>query len=268
MFDNVNPYYFATLRRITVCFGTLFDNIVLYRFSQNGGKGTITKTIKVPLAYAESEKWYNELKEYVHAPQMLEQSPEDKKTRVAKTLPRLSFELTGIQYDPKRKLQTTGSVQKPTTTNPNAVLKQLNPVPYDISYDLNIAVKNIDDGFQILEQILSNFTPSWTLNVIDVPELNIERDVPVIFAGITKQDTYEGSYEEERILTWTLSFVVKGYIYPSVGDYGVIKEVIARVSEQTDYSNPVSTVTVSVNPSGANVEDSWVPETTIDEVGN
>jgi hypothetical protein len=264
MFDNTTPYYFGSLRKFAYGFGTLFDNVLVYRFNANGD---IANTIKVPLAYAESEKWLAELKENVHAPQMLENEPAAKATRVRKTLPRMSFEMTGIQYDKGRKLQTTKGVQKPSTSNPNAFLKQLVPVPYDLSFDLNIAVKYIDDGLQILEQILCNFTPSWTLNIIDIPDLNIERDVPVIFAGITKQDTYEGSLEDERTLTWTLSFVVKGHIYPAIGSYGVIKEVIAHLSEQADMSNPVATVTVAVDPLDANQDDSHTVVTTKDEVG-
>src|SRR5580693_1176095 len=209
MFDNTNPYYFASLRKFTVGFGTLFDNIIVYRFSGNGGTGDITKTIQVPLAYGPTEKWLNELKEYVHAPQMLENDPTAKATRVRKTLPRMSFEMTNLAYDKSRKLQTIRGVQKAVLgSNPQAVVKQLNPVPFDIQYDLTIATKYIDDGLQILEQILPNFTPSWTLNIIDIPELGIERDCNVIFAGISKQDTYEGNYEDERILTWTLSFIV------------------------------------------------------------
>lgn len=264
MFDNTTPYYFGTLRKLSYGFGTLFDNVVIYRFNQ---AGDIIKTIKVPLAYAESEKWLAELKENVHAPQVLDNDPSAKATRARKTLPRLSFEMTGIQYDKTRKLQTTKGIQKPSVSNPNAFIKQLVPVPYDISFDLNIAVKFIDDGLQILEQILCNFTPSWTLNIIDVPDLQIERDVPVIFAGISKQDTYEGSLEDERILTWTLSFVVKGYIYPAIGSYNVIKEVIAHLSENSNMTHPVATVTVAVDPLDANADDSYTVVTTKDEVG-
>ena len=189
----------------------------------------ITKTIKVLLHIEiQLEKWLNELKEYVHAPQMLENDPTAKATRVRKTLPRMSFEMTNLAYDKSRKLQTIRGVQKAVTgSNPQAVLKQLNPVPFDIQYDLTIATKFIDDGLQILEQILPNFTPSWTLNIIDIPELGIERDCNVIFAGISKQDSYEGNYEDERILTWTLSFIVKGHIYPNIGSYMVLLEKLS-----------------------------------------
>lgn len=252
---NQDIFYFASIRKITAAFGALFSNINIARYSELGGQGTITKIIKVPFAGSERQKWLDLIQENVHpAPAYTEE--QNKKTRVRTSLPRMSFELTSLQYDPLRKLQTVGATIR-KSDDVHRVLKQLNPVPCDIGYDVNIAVKNIDDGLQIIEQILPNFTPSWTMNIKDIPELGINRDVFVIFAGITKQDTYEGNFEEERVINWTLSFVVKGYVYPAIKGAGIIKTVIDNISQQKDLSHTDAIVHVEVNPPSANIDENW-----------
>lgn len=256
-------FYFASIRKISASFGALFSNIRIARYSEVGGNGDIISVIKVPFAGSERQKWLDLIQENVHPPQAYTEE-QNKKTRVRTSLPRMSFELTSLQYDPARKLQTTGAVIR-QSSDVTRVLKQLNPVPCDISYDVNIAVKNIDDGLQIIEQILPNFTPSWTMNIKDIPELGISRDVFVIFAGITKTDTYEGSFEEERVINWTLSFVVKGYVYPAIKGAGIIKTVIDNISQQKDLSHTDAIVHVEVNPPSANKDDNWTAKTEIFE---
>lgn len=256
-------FYFASIRKITASFGALFSNIRVARYSELGGQGQITNVIKVPFAGSERQKWLDLIQENVHPAQAYTEE-QNKKTRVRTSLPRMSFELTSLQYDPQRKLQTIGAVMK-KSSNVSRVLKQMMPVPYDIGYDVNIAVKNIDDGLQILEQILPNFAPSWTMNIKDIPELGITRDVFVIFAGITKQDTYEGNFEDERVITWTLSFVVKGYIYPIIRDAGIIKTVIDNLSQQKDLSHTDAIIHTEVIPPSANIDENWTAQVEIFE---
>ena len=260
-FNNTDTFYFASIRRNTAAFGTMFDGIHIQRFTGIGGTGTVYKNIRVPLAYAETQKWLNHMKEYVPAPAALEE-PTPNKGRVRMSLPRMSFELTGLQYDPARKLQSLNQVTTANISNPGQILSQLNPVPYDMSFDLNIAVKNIDDGLQIIEQIMPSFVPSFNLTVKEMPELGITRAVPVIFGGISKQDTYEGSYEEDRIITWTMQFVMKAYIYPNIVNAGLIKQVIANFKD-LDSGAPLVVETTTVDPITANVNDSWTAKTNI-----
>jgi len=156
--------------------------------------------------------------------------------------------MTGIQYDQTRKTNTINSVTGIDTLDPNNFLRQLNPSPYDISYDVHIATKNMDDGLQIIEQILPYFQPSYTLNIQDIPELAITKDVPVLFQGIGFRDEYEGGFDGERVMIWTLSFVVKGYLYPPIGNAAIIKKVIATFYKDQDLVTPSGAVTVKVDP--------------------
>lgn len=247
-------FYFGTIRKVSVAFASIFNNIHVSRYTNSGGKGEVLKTIKVPLYQAAGEKWYVNKRQDV---------PAQSNTQVRMTYPRISLEMSGMQYDPSRKLQTTNQIgkfsQEVDSSNVRDFLRQLNPVPYDFQYDVHIAVKNIDDGLQILEQILPYFSPSFNLVVKDIPELALTKDVSVIFAGITSQDTYEGSFEEKRILTWTLSFVVKAYLYPPISDGDIIRKVITSIYSEKDLRKDSKTeaIVVKVDPIDANKNDDW-----------
>ena len=80
------------IRKYVIIFGTLFNNIYLTR---NNANGTVAQTIKVPLTYAPKEKMLARL---TGDPTLSNQ--------VAMTLPRMSFEILGYQYDGQRKLNT------------------------------------------------------------------------------------------------------------------------------------------------------------------
>ena len=51
-------FYHETMRNVIVAFGTLFNNIHLVR---KNNSGTVTQTMKVPLAYGPRQKWLTRL---------------------------------------------------------------------------------------------------------------------------------------------------------------------------------------------------------------
>jgi len=248
MFYGQSPFYFATARKISVAFGSLFNNIYIQRFDDVGGQGNVIRTVRVPLSYSAGEKWYMHRKQDVPAQEQIQ-------TKIS--LPRIGYELTGFQYDAQRQLNKLNGLTTVGTSDVTQFLRQLNPVPYDFSFDVNIAVKNMDDGLQIVEQILPTFDPSFNLNVQDIPELQIVRDVPVIFGGVTKTDTYEGGFGETRVLEWTLTFVVKGWFYPPIKDAEVIKRVLVDVYKDKELAEKYETLTARVDPLTAMPEDDY-----------
>jgi hypothetical protein len=254
-------FYFATIRKITACFGALFTNIVVNRYDQPGGVGTVLQSIKVPMSYGPANSWirvYNETRRRGDT------------LRLKTFFPRISFENIGMEYSRDRKLVTMNGVFTPNSgSNTLATfVRQLNPVPYDFYYDVHVTTKSIDDGLQIIEQILPNFTPSFNLTITDIPELGITRDAPVIFLGVDSEDDYEKTLSEERTIKWTLHFKVQGYLYPIIRDADIIKEVIANIyndEEMTDDSKR-AIVTVSVDPIDADPDDNYDIITTIEEL--
>ena len=157
----------------------------------------------------------------------LEQQPELNRA-VQITLPRMSFEMTNISYDPTRKSGITQTFKASDGTN---LRKVFMPVPYNIGFELNILVKMNDDALQIVEQILPFFQPSFNLTIDLVDSIGEKRDIPIVLDNISFQDDYEGDFSTRRALIYTLSFTAKTYLFGPVADTtdGLIKKV------QVDY---------------------------------
>lgn len=204
--------YHEIIKRTIIAFGTLFNNIQIRH--QDGADNAIS-LIKVPIAYGPIQKFLSRLDE-----------KPDPRNRVAITLPRMSFEMTGIQYDPSRKVSTIQTFQaNKTGTGPIQVYM---PAPYNIGIQLSIITKYQDDMLQIIEQILPYFQPAYTLSVDLVDTIGEKRDVPIIFEGIEMRDEYEGDYSQRRALIYTLRFVAKTYLFGPVSD--VSKDIIKKTS--------------------------------------
>ncbi len=135
--------YNSIIKKTVVGFGTLFNNIEIRRT-----QGSKTEVMKVPLAYGPKQKFLARLR------QLGDLSTRD---QVQITLPRISFEIQGISYDPTRKVSPTQYIRHTTGSAEN---KAFMPVPYNINFELAILAKNQDDSLQILEQILPFFPPS------------------------------------------------------------------------------------------------------------
>ena len=154
---------------------------------------------------------------------------------VAITLPRMSFEMTTIQYDSTRKTGVTQTFKANDTTD-NKTKKVFMPVPYNIGFELNIFSKLNDDALQIIEQILPFFQPSFNLTVDLVSSIGEKRDIPIVLDSIDFQDDYEGSFETRRALIYTLRFTAKTYLFGSIADTsdGLIRKVQADVYTDTN----------------------------------
>lgn len=204
-----HTWYFSTMRKYVILFGTLFNDIHITRANSSG---QTTHLLKVPLAYAAKEKMLTRL----------ENDPEIQR-ETAVILPRMSFVMEGVSYDGTRKLNTLGRSAVKDTSNPNKLKYQYNPVPYNFNFKLYVYVKNAEDGTKIMEQILPFFTPDWTSTVALIPEMGINMDIPVVLNNIVVEDSYDGNFKERRALIWTLDFTLKGYIYGPIKKSNIIK---------------------------------------------
>jgi hypothetical protein len=205
MFNN--EFYHETIRRYVIVFGTMFNDLVVHR---RNAAGAIVKRLKVPIAYGPRAKFLSRIK----------QDPTLTKPD-AISLPRMSFQIVGYNYDPARKLQTVGQMRGPVAnTSLNGVV--YNPVPYNIDFELSIYVLNAEDGTMLIEQILPFFTPEWTNTMKLIDDIDLRMDIPVVLNTINTEDTYEDSYENRRTIIHTLNFTMKGYIFGPVKNKDVI----------------------------------------------
>ena len=230
-------FYNEILRRTIISFGTLFNQISI---KHKDSAYATTDVIRVPLAYGPTQKFLARLN----------QSPDLNKA-TSLSLPRMSFEFTGLTYDPSRKVTTTQKivVQNPDSTTPDEK-KAYMPVPYNMQFELAIMCKLNDDALQIVEQIIPYFQPSYNLTVNLVSAINEKRDIPVILENITFQDDYEGDFEARRVLLYTLRFTAKTYLFGPVTDAS--KDIITKSTVNyltgTDTSNAQRNLTYSVVP--------------------
>ena len=213
-------YYHGVIRKCAIAFGNLFNDIIIQRLNNSGSR---VQSVLVPISYGPKQKWLVRLRE----------DPNLEKD-VAITLPRMGFEIQSFAYDSQRKVSSTNKLVSVSPSDPNKLLSQYAPVPYNITVTLSIFVENTDDGNQILEQILPYFRPEFTTNINMIPELNLSLDVPVILQDVSVEDAYEGDFQTRRALIYTLSFVMKTYIYGPIETRGVIKRAIINIFDGVD----------------------------------
>jgi len=204
-------YYNEAIRKTVIAFGTLFNNIEIQKVDPT--VGTTLEVEKVPLAYGPKQKFLTRL----------EQNPEVGR-KVAITLPRLYFELTGVEYDAQRKTSPIQKFRAVISDEGNEVKVQYVPVPYNLSFELGIIAKSQDDGLQILEQILPYFQPNFNVTLNFIPDMNEKRDVAIILNNISHEDDWEDSFSQRRSITWTLNFTAKSYIYGPYSNNGIIRK--------------------------------------------
>ena len=202
-----------------MAFGTLFNDIQIKHKDNAGDDFSI---LTVPIAYGPVQKFLARI----------EQVP-DLKKRVAITLPRMSFEMTGISYDASRKSSTMQTFKALDKEN-NELTKVFMPVPYNVNFRLSIMSKLNEDALQVVEQILPYFQPHFNLTVDLVSSIGEKRDIPMILERIAMDDQYEGDFTTRRVLVYTLDFVAKTYLF---GPLGTPNEAIIKQVQVDYYSN-------------------------------
>ena len=229
-------FYNEILRRTIISFGTLFNNVSI---KKTDSSDSVVSVVKVPLAYGPTEKFLARIN----------QSPDlNKPTQI--TLPRMSFEFTGLTYDPSRKVTTTQQFIVKDPDDGTETKKSYMPVPYNMQFELSIMTKLNDDALQIVEQILPYFQPAYNLSIELVESIKEKRDVPIVLENITMQDDYEGDFTSRRVLLYTLRFTAKTYLFgpASSASKDIIKKARVSLLTGTDTSNTTREVTYTVTP--------------------
>jgi len=229
-------FYNEILRRTVIAFGSLFNEITI---KHTNNSDQVVSAIKVPLAYGPTQKFLARLN----------QSPNLNKP-VQITLPRMSFEFTGLTYDAGRKSTTTQYFTSKSVEDSKEIKKAYLPVPYNMQFELSIMSKLNDDALQIIEQILPYFQPAYTMTVELVDQINEKRDVPVVLENITMQDDYEGDFTTRRVLIYTLRFTAKTYLFGPVSSAtkDIIKKSTVSYIAGDLITNPTREVVYSAEP--------------------
>jgi hypothetical protein len=208
-------FYNESIRKTIIVFGSLFNNIQLV---QKNEQGEVFFRGKVPIAYGPTQKFLARL---IEVP--------DLNKPVQITLPRMSFEIIGLSYDPQRKLpNATTFCSKDINSNVLRVTHM--PAPYNINFELNILTKHNDDMLQIIEQIIPYFQPNLKVSATLLESIAEKRDLDIVLDNISITDNYEGDFKERRALIYTLKFTVKTYIFGPISSNSLESQIIKKVS--------------------------------------
>lgn len=215
------PFYHGTIRRYIVAFGTIFNNIRIRRFLEDG---SVRQNIPIPLTFSPKQRWWSTMR----ADGVLGNPGGG--GEISRFVPNSAFNLVSMTYDAERKLNT---LQKtvPMKENREAEAKwQYQRVPYTFGFELYTVFKQYDDSLQYIEQVLPYFTPYFNIPTIDIPELNILNDSTLTLGSIQPEIIYEGpgSSSDSRTIMYTFSFTLKGYIYPPTKSGDVVEKVITN----------------------------------------
>jgi hypothetical protein len=205
-------FYHETIRNTVVAFGTLFDDIKVQKLNADG---TERISIQVPLAYAAREKYIQRLKEDSRL-----NDDEYPNTHVQMTLPRMSFNMTSLNYDASRKRNTIHRRRiKDTSGTQENLSYQYAEVPYNLGFELAVYASTFEDGLQIVEQVVPYFTPEFNVTFQKAggtSDMNTKIDLPIVLEGVNLDYDFLGEMETRRLLNWTLTFNVKSYLYGPV----------------------------------------------------
>lgn len=231
-------FYHEIIRKTVIAFGTLFNKIQIRKTDDSGN---VVSVIEVPLAYGPTQKFLARL----------EQSPDLNKP-FQMNLPRMSFEISGINYDSRRKTTATQTFLSHSISDKSDIRKAYMPVPYDIDFELSIMTKQNDDMLQVIEQILPYFQPSYNLSVDLIESIGEKRDIPIILNSINMQDDYEGDFSTRRALIYTLRFTAKTYLFGPVSTDNATSDIIKKVSigfvSGESNKSPTRELTYTVEP--------------------
>lgn len=219
-----NTYFYnKSLKTIVAVFGTLFNNISIAKLIN----GKMQGISRVPLTYAPRQKFLARLASFDP------NSPID----VAVRLPRMSFEITSIQYDAGSKLNRLNNTLYPISeTNNIEKARVYQSTPYILGVQLNILARHQDDALQCVEQILPYFNPEYSITVKDLEGPGSRTDIPITLQGVSFQDDYEGDFQaSRRTIIYTLDFTIRvKFTGPFDQRAKIIKWVEARMHTDMD----------------------------------
>ena len=211
-------FYNQTLRKLTLAFGGLFDEIYI---SKDTSDGKIERT-RVPLTYSGKEKFIRRINEA---------SSISSNVKIETLLPKMAFEMTTLQYDPTRKINKIHKKFKSSLVNGETYTQQAySEVPYNVQFSLYCFTRTVDDNLQIMEQILPYFSPEFIVT-LKMNEVDTNVDVPIILNTTNMTEQYEGDMTTRRSVVSSFSFTAKAHIFSRISGFGLIKEIDVNILE-------------------------------------
>jgi hypothetical protein len=210
-------YYHGTIRKVVVAFASLFNNIYVSRKDENDVE---IERFKVPVAYGPQQKFLRRL-------DRIGESFDSNQIRLETYLPRIAFEITNIQYDASRKLNSIQQTVAFYNGDRSQLYRRYERVPYNLTFTVSVMAKTMDDALQIMEQILPYFGPEYTFTIKAVNPTDQDVDIPIVFSSSTLSDGDDGSYGDyssRKVTMANMQFIAKMYLYGPIDRQGLITQ--------------------------------------------
>jgi len=243
-----NVFYNRTIWTHVVAFSEIFEDIKLHIYNKDRSSpqyGQITGYKYVPVILAPKEKVISALSV---------QAGKDR-AEVDNILPKISIAWNGISWVSER---MRGQRQKRVlfieyldTTNGSTRVKQYDyqTAPYSLEFEVVIWTKYMDDGVQILENVLPFFTPEAYISLKE-RGVNLERKCQVKLNSVTPNFSYELQEPDTRILQWQLSFSVECNMYKPIyfdSEIFVTRIYIADMGKNSAYKATGDVITTGIS---------------------
>lgn len=210
------PYYHPRVfERVNLALLDLFDRVEINRYNEDG---TIRKKIRVPLTIHFSKNFAN----FVLNTQ---DNPESKHTT-----PILGLRMGAL----KRNTNATPArtfIREIYDRDSKQIIQDMRPCPWIMTYTLTAYTEFIHDHFQIMEQIIPYFNPTFNTAMKEFEFSNLKRSIVVELTGVSPQYNDEVDREKARSYVCEYSFDVRFDMYAPFYLGTIIKEINNRIKE-------------------------------------
>jgi hypothetical protein len=215
-------FYNKLFRKAVIIFGSQFNGLYVGRYNANG---TLHQKIPVPIAYSPIDKYLARI-----------QGDRAGNREISIVLPRMGFKISSFGRDSSRTVTKTNRVRTGTKNSYVAV-------PYRIDFEMYIMAKSIEDGLQILEQIIPYFNPHINVKA-DLMDGLTQDDISINLNNTSWQDTYDSDFTTRRLFIITLDFTMNFLFYGPERDSKLIKFAQVSVNSNIDMTGELAEVTI------------------------
>lgn len=210
--DLKDVLYFNTTRTNTLAVLESLNNIKHWVKGKDGFD--IEKV--VPISFGNYEK-----------SQYLEDISDDIKGGKFNAVPRLVLSFNGMTKAPER---TTSKYQKiaKRVTQPNGDIELnfgYNSVPYDFQYTLTLQTRGLNQAFQIVEQILPMFRPSYAIGIKEFPLFDDKTETQLLIEDPQFEILEQFEDTDVNIISVDFALNLRGNLYMPLQVQGAIEKV-------------------------------------------
>lgn len=217
-------YFFAdSLEAADIAVGSFFNNIHIYHFTKEGEN---KKEIEMPIKYGPRTKAFDyrvvaETGEKYYIP-----------------LPNLTYQRTNMEWASERasgKGETRTFYSKYFDKNgvdykmSEKFWKDVQPVPYDLTYELCAHFEYRHDANQFQEQLLARFNPECYINVKEFWFANIRRSLKLKLTSVSQDVNVDYNEEDKREITITANFTLEAWLYLPIETGAIIDKIVTTL---------------------------------------